>query len=117
MGGNALSFVFRDRVLYPAGDAAARQRAEAVSAKMEAMARAYGHTLTADFAVSKYIEEKLRVEMRDAWGRVLGVLTAEADGFVLTLPAGILFYPGESTVLLAIRDDEPLVGPYPETFF
>lgn len=214
MGGNALSFVFRDRVLYPAGDAAARQRAEAVSAQMEQMARAYGHTLTADFAVGKYIDEKLHrattasvamlagipaltaelggpytprpevvrasaaglrnvlrwagmlpgapepisgivvvdpgfptrrrsvarvtqacfahhlaqpgdlvrvgdplVEMRDAWGRVLGVLASEYDGFVIALPAGILFYPGEATVLLAIRDDEPLVGPYPEKFF
>lgn len=214
MGGNAISFIFRDRVLYPAGDDAARQRAEAVSVKMEAMARAYGHTLTADFAVGKYIDEKLHrattasvamlagipaltaelggaytprpevvrasaaglrnvlrwvgmlpgapepingitivdpgfptrrrsvarvsqacfvhhlaqpgdlvhvgdplVEMRDAWGRVLGVLNSEYDGFVIALPAGILFYPGEATVLLAIRDDEPLVGPYPEKFF
>ncbi len=210
----SLSFVFRDRVLYRPGDESARQRAEKTSATMEAMARAYGHTLIADFAVSKYIDEKLHrattasiamlagipaltaeisssytptratinaslagirnvlrwaemipgdpepisgiqiinpdfpvrrrstarvpdacvvhhlaepgelvkvgdplVEMRDAWGRVLGILHSEYDGFVISCPPGIFYYPGESTVLLAIRDDEPLVGPYPNTFF
>ncbi len=210
----SLSFAFRDRLLYRKGDEAARQRAEATSAKMEAMAHAYGHTLIADFAVSKYIDEKLHrattasiamlagipaltaeisssytparatvnaslaglrnilrwagmlpgdpepitgvkvvdpgyptrrrsvarvttacivhhlaepgdlvkvgdplVEMRDAWGRVLGILYSEYDGFVISCPPGILYYPGEASVLLAIRDDEPLVGPYPDTFF
>lgn len=214
MSVGSLSFVFRDRVLYRKGDEAARQRAEATSAQMEAMARAYGHTLIADFSVGKYIDEKLHrsttaaiatlagipaltaelssfytpqpeivdaslaglrnvlrwagmlpgdpepvtgikvvdpgfptrrrsaarvtqpcfahhvvvpgdgvrvgdplVEMRDAWGRVLGVLTSDYDGFVISRPRGILFYPGEATLLLAIRDDEPLVGEYPENFF
>jgi len=210
----SLSFVFRDRVLHRSGDEAGRQRAEATSAKMEAMARAYGHTLIADYSVGKYIDEKLHrsttaalatlagipaltaelsssytpnpeivnasltglrnvlrwagmlpgdpepitgikivdpgfptrrrsvarvtqpclahhlvepgdlvkvgdplVEMRDAWGRVLGVLTSECEGFVISRPRGILFYPGESALLLAIRDEEPLVGEYPEKFF
>jgi predicted deacylase len=214
MGGHALSFIFRDRVLYRRGDEDARKRAEIVSTKMDEMAQAYGHTMTADFALGKYIDEKLHrattasvsmlagipsltaelgspytpypevvyaavsglrnvmrwggmlggemeaitgikvvdpgyatrrrsvarvtqacmvhhlkepgdlvkvgdplVEMRDAWGRVLGVLTSEYDGFVISRPAGILFYPGEATVLLAIPDDEPLVGEYPETYF
>ena len=214
MGGHALSFIFRDRVLYRKGDDEARKRAEIVSQKMDEMARAYGHTMTADFALGKYIDEKLHrattasvsmlagvpsltaelgspytpypevvhaaisglrnvmrwagmldgemepitgikvvdpgyatrrrsvarvteacmvhhlkepgdlvkvgdplVEMRDAWGRVLGVLTSEYDGFVISRPAGILFYPGEATVLLAIPDDEPLVGEYPEKYF
>ena len=214
MSVGSLSFVFRDRVLYRKGDEAAKQRAEATSAKMEEMARAYGHTMTADFSVSKYIDEKLHrsttaavamlagipsltaevsssftpapevvnasvtglrnvmrwagmlpgdpepitgikvvdpgfptrrrsvarvtqscivhhlkepgdlvkvgdplVEMRDAWGRLLGVLTSEYDGFVISRPRGILYYPGEASVLLAIRDDEPVVGEYPETFF
>ncbi len=209
----ALSFVFRDRVLYRKGDEAARQRAEATSAKMEEMARAYGHTITADFALGKYIDEKLHrsttasvamlagipsltaelsgsyspdpavvrasvcglrnvmrwagmledapepitgikvvdpgfptrrrsvgrvtqaciahhlvepgdlvrvgdplVEMRDAWGRSLGILKSEYDGFVISLSRGVLYYPGESTLLLAIRDDEPVVGEYPEKF-
>ncbi len=57
------------------------------------------------------------VEMRDAWGRPLGLLHSEYDGFVISCPPGILYYPGEATVLLAIRDDEPLVGPYPASFF
>lgn len=210
----SLSFVFRDRLLYRKGDEAAKQRAEITSAKMEEMAKAYGHTMIADFSVSKYIDEKLHrsttaaaamlagipsltaelssaytpsastihasvsglrnvmrwagmlnsapeaisgitvidpgfptrrrstarvtaacivhhlvepgdlvqigdplVEMRDAWGRVLGVLHSEYEGFVISRPRGILFYPGEATVLLAIRDDEPLVGEYPENFF
>ena len=211
---HSLSFVFRDRLLYRAGDEAAKQRAEATAKKMEEMARAYGHTIIADFSVSKYIDEKLHrastaavatlagipaltaeisssytprpeyvnaaltglknvlrwagmlpgepepitgiqvidpgyptrrrsvarvpqacivhylvepgdvvnigdplVEMRDAWGRVLGVLNSEYEGFVIARPASILFYPGEATLLLAIRDDEPLVGPYPDSFF
>jgi predicted deacylase len=210
----SLSFVFRDRVLYRKGDEAARQRAEATNDQMEAMAQAYGHTKTADFALGKYIDEKLHrsttasiailagipaltaelsssytptratvnaslaglrnvfrwagmlngesepitgikvvdpgfptrrrsvarvtqacivhhlaepgdlvkigdplVEMRDAWGRVLGVLTSDYEGFVISCPTGILYYPGESSMLLAIRDEEPLVGKYPENYF
>jgi hypothetical protein len=211
---NALSFVFQDRIMYRKGDEAAKKHAEETSAKMEAMARAYGHTIIADFSVGKYIDEKLHrsttasmatvagipaltaelsssftpspeivnasvcglrnvmrwagmlggdpepitgikvvdpgfhtkrrsvarvtqacivhhlkepgdmvkvgdplVEMRDAWGRVLGVLTSEYDGFVITRPRGILYYPGEATMLLAIREDEPMVGEYPPSFF
>ncbi len=214
MSNGALSFIFRDRILYRKGDEAARKRAAEVSAKMDAMAQAYGHTVTADFAVEKYINEKLHrattaavsmlvgipaltaelsspytpapevvnagvaglrnvmrwggmlggemepitgikvvdpgfathrrsvarvtqscivhhlkepgdlvkvgdplVEMRDAWGRSLGVLHSEYDGFVISRPSGILYYPGESTVLLAIRDEEPRIGEYPETYF
>ncbi|MBK9779236.1 MAG: succinylglutamate desuccinylase/aspartoacylase family protein [Anaerolineales bacterium] len=214
MSNGSLSFIFRDRILYRKGDEAARKRAAEVSAKMDAMAQAYGHTVTADFAVEKYINEKLHrattaavsmlvgipaltaelsspytpapevvnagvtglrnvmrwggmlggemepitgikvvdpgfathrrsvarvtqscivhhlkepgdlvkvgdplVEMRDAWGRSLGVLHSEYDGFVISRPSGILYYPGESTVLLAIRDEEPRIGEYPETYF
>lgn len=214
MSNGALSFIFRDRILYRKGDEASRKRAEEVSAKMDAMAQAYGHTVTADFAVEKYINEKLHrattaavsmlagipaltaelsspytptpevvnaavaglrnvmrwggmlggemepitgikvvdpgfathrrsvarvpqscivhhlkepgdlvkvgdplVEMRDAWGRSLGVLTSEYDGFVVSRPTGILYYPGEATMLLAIRDDEPRIGEYPEKYF
>jgi predicted deacylase len=210
----ALSFIFRDRLLYRKGDEAARKRAEEVSLKMDEMIQAYGHTATADFALDKYIDEKLHrattaavamlagipaltaelsnsytptpevvnaavaglrnvmrwggmldgamepitgikvvdpgypthrrsvarvtqacvvhhlkepgdlvqagdplVEMRDAWGRSLGVLSSEYDGFVVSRPAGILFYPGEATVLLAIRDAEPRVGEYPQSYF
>ncbi len=214
MSNGSLSFIFRDRVLYRKGDEAARKRAEEVSAKMDEMAQAYGHTVTADFAVDKYISERLHrattaavamlagipaltaelsspytptpevvnagvtglrnvmrwggmlggemepitsikvvdpgfpthrrsvarvtqscvvhhlkepgdlvkigdplVEMRDAWGRSLGMLTSEYDGFVISRPTGILYYPGEPTMLLAIRDEEPRIGEYPETYF
>jgi predicted deacylase len=210
----SLSFVFRDRVLYRKGDDAARQRAEATNSQMEAMAQAYGHTKTADFALGKYIDEKLHrsttasvailagipsltaelsssytpakatvnaslaglrnvlrwadmldgepepitgikivdpgfptrrrsvarvteacivhhlvepgdlvkigdplVETHDAWGRMLGILTSDYEGFVISCPTGILYYPGESSMLLAIRDEEPLVGEYPENYF
>jgi len=214
MSNGSLSFIFRDRVLYRKGDEAARNRAAEVSAKMDEMAQAYGHTVTADFAVDKYISERLHrattaavamlagipaltaelsspytptpevvnagvaglrnvmrwggmldgemepitgikvvdpgfpthrrsvarvtqscvvhhlkepgdlvkvgdplVEMRDAWGRSLGVLTSEYEGFVISRPTGILYYPGEPTMLLAIRDDQPRIGEYPETYF
>ena len=214
MSNGSLSFIFRDRVLYRKGDEAARKRAAEVSAKMDEMAQAYGHTVTADFAVDKYISEKLHrattaavsmlagipaltaelsspytptpevvnasvtglrnvmrwggmlvgemepitgikvvdpgfathrrsvarvtqscivhhlkepgdlvkigdplVEMRDAWGRSLGVLTSEYDGFVISRPTGILYYPGDAAMLLAIRDEGPRIGEYPETYF
>lgn len=210
----SMSFVFRDRVLYRKGDQAGRLRAQSTSAKMEEMAQAYGHTIIADYSVSKYFDEKLHrsttaamaslagipsltaelsssytpspeivnasiaglrnvlrwagmlpgapepitgikvvdpgfltrrrsvarvthacivhhlvepgdivkigdplIEMRDAWGRVLGVVSSEYDGFVISRPRGILYYPGESAILLAIRDEEPLVGEYPEKYF
>ncbi|HNK63819.1 MAG TPA: succinylglutamate desuccinylase/aspartoacylase family protein [Anaerolineales bacterium] len=214
MSQDALSFIFRDRILYRKGDKAARQRAEEVSLKMDEMAQAYGHTVTADFAVGKYIDQKLHrattaavsmlagipaltaelsspytpapevvhasvtglrnvmrwggmlsgemepitgikvvdpgfpthrrsvarvtqscivhhlkepgdlvkvgdplVEMRDAWGRSLGVLNSEYDGFVISRPTGILYYPGDAAMLLAIRDEEPRVGEYPASYF
>jgi hypothetical protein len=213
LGINSLSFAFRDRVLHPEGDEAARLRAEATSATMEAMARAYGHTLVADYPVHRYLDEKLHrsttasiatlagipaltaelggsytpsravvaaslaglrnmlrwagmlpgepepvtgirildpghpvrrrsaarvpvacvvhhlveagdtvragdplVELRDAWGRPLGTLAAEDSGFVISCTSGIFVYPGQSTVLLAIRDEAPLVGAYPAGF-
>lgn len=214
MSNGSLSFIFRDRILYRKGDEAARKHAEEVSAKMDEMAQAYGHTVTADFAVDKYINEKLHrattaavsmlagipaltaelsspytptpevvnagvaglrnvmrwggmldgemepitgikvvdpgfpthrrsvarvtqacivhhlkepgdlvkvgdplVEMRDAWGRSLGVLNSEYDGFVISRPTGILYYPGDAAMLLAIRDDEPRIGEYLEKYF
>ncbi len=209
-----MSFVFRDRLLYKQGDDAARQRALKTSQQMDEMARAFGHTIIADFATSKYIDEKLHrattaavamlagipsltaelsssytparatiaagvaglrnvlrwagmlhgqkepitgirvidpgypvrrrsvarvthacivhhfveagdlvkvgdplVEMRDQWGRSLGIIQSEYEGFVISIPPGVVCYPGESTVLLAIRDDEPLVGEYPADYF
>jgi predicted deacylase len=58
-------------------------------------------------------------EVRDVWGRPLGdgLLRSEYDGFVIGRAHGIYFYPGNRVLSMAIRDDEPLVGPYPENYF
>jgi predicted deacylase len=58
-------------------------------------------------------------EVRDVWGRPLGegLLRAEYDGFVMGRSHGIYFYPGEAVLGMAIRDEAPLVAPYPEDFF
>jgi predicted deacylase len=58
-------------------------------------------------------------EVRDVWGRPLGDghLWAEHDGFVLGRAHGIYFYPGQMVLYTAIRDDAPLVAPYPEKHF
>jgi predicted deacylase len=58
-------------------------------------------------------------EVRDVWGRPLGegLLRSEYDGFVMGRSHGIYFYPGEAVLCLAIRDDAPLVAPYPDDFF
>jgi predicted deacylase len=59
------------------------------------------------------------VEVRDVWGRPLGdgLLRSECDGFVVGRAHGIYFYPGDAVLGMSIRDDEPLVGPYPENYF
>jgi hypothetical protein len=58
-------------------------------------------------------------EVRDLWGRPLGDgwLRAEHDGFVIGRSHGIFYYPGDAVLGMAIRDDAPLVAPYPEDFF
>ncbi|MCL7454625.1 MAG: succinylglutamate desuccinylase/aspartoacylase family protein [Anaerolineae bacterium] len=58
-------------------------------------------------------------EVRDVWGRPLGegVLRAEYDGFVMGRSHGIYYYPGDAVLGMAIRDEAPLVAPYPEDFF
>ncbi|MGD8626116.1 MAG: succinylglutamate desuccinylase/aspartoacylase family protein [Anaerolineae bacterium] len=58
-------------------------------------------------------------EIRDVWGRPLGdgLLRAEYDGFVMGRSHGIYYYPGEAVLGMAIRDEAPLVAPYPEDFF
>jgi predicted deacylase len=55
----------------------------------------------------------------DVWGRPLGdgLLRSEHDGFVTGRSHGIYFYPGDAVLGMAIRDDAPLVAPYPEDFF
>ena len=55
--------------------------------------------------------------MVDIWGRPLLEEPLRADGFVLGLAQGAVFYPGESVATLAVRDPDPLVGPYPRSYF
>ncbi len=63
-------------------------------------------------------------ELRDIWGRPLlteqmpdGLLRAADDGFIVGRTHGIYYYPGSAVCAMAIRNDEPLIGPYPEGFF
>jgi len=58
-------------------------------------------------------------EIRDIWGRPLGdgLLRSDYDGFVIGRSHGIYYYPGQAVLGMAIRDDEPLVAPYPEDYF
>jgi predicted deacylase len=58
-------------------------------------------------------------DVLDVWGRPLGegVLHSEHDGFVLGRSRGVFHYPGDSVLYMAIRDDAPLVAPYPGDFF
>ncbi len=58
-------------------------------------------------------------ELRDIWGRPLGagLLRAEVDGFVIGRAHGITFYPGDPVLGMAIRDDGPMVAPYPDSYF
>ena len=55
----------------------------------------------------------------DIWGRSLtkSPLVAEHEGFILGRSHGIFFDQGETIFHMAIRDDQPLIGPYPEDFF
>jgi predicted deacylase len=57
-------------------------------------------------------------ELRDIWGRPLGddggLLRTAHDGWVINLRSGVAAYPNNVIMDLAIRDDEPLVEPWPE---
>lgn len=58
-------------------------------------------------------------EMRDIWGRPLpeSPLVSDCEGFVLGRSHGIFYSKGEALYHLAIRDDQPLIAPYPADFF
>jgi predicted deacylase len=58
-------------------------------------------------------------EMRDVWGRPVGdhLLRSESDGFVIGRSHGIFYYPGDAVLSLAVRDDAPLIAPYPDDYF
>jgi predicted deacylase len=55
----------------------------------------------------------------DAWGRPIedGFLTVEQDGFVIGRQHGIYYYPGDPVLCMAIRNEHPLVAPYPKDYF
>ncbi len=57
-------------------------------------------------------------ELRDIWGRPLGddrgFIRTQKDGWVLSLRSGVGVYPGQAIMDLAVRDDDPLVEPWPE---
>jgi hypothetical protein len=57
-------------------------------------------------------------DLLDIWGRPLDppVLRSTDEGFVIGRRHGIYFYPGQAVTVLAVRDDLPLVAPYPRDF-
>jgi predicted deacylase len=58
-------------------------------------------------------------DMVDVWGQPVGegLLRSPYDGFVWVRSHGIYNYPGKTAVGMSIRDEHPLVGPYPEDYF
>lgn len=54
-------------------------------------------------------------ELHDIFGRPLadGEIRSEHDGWVLSLSRGAMCYQGQVITNLAIRDDEPMVEPFP----
>ena len=58
-------------------------------------------------------------EVRDIWGRPIGdgLIRSEHDGFVIGRAHGIYYYPGDDVFGLAVRDEAPVVAPYPEAYF
>lgn len=57
-------------------------------------------------------------ELRDVWGRPVGEdggrVRTEKDGWVINLRSGVGVYAKQAVMDLAVRDDEPLVQPWPE---
>lgn len=74
------------------------------------------HTVEAGDVVKAGVQV---AELRDIWGRPVGdgVLRAENDGIVLGRSHGIYYSPGQPVLSMAIPDQDPLVGPYPEGYF
>jgi len=56
-------------------------------------------------------------DLLDVWGRPVGEVRAEHDGFVIGRAQGIYFYAGDMILSIAIRDRAPLVAPYPRGYF
>ena len=66
-----------------------------------------------------FTKDDILGDLVDVWGRPVGegVLRAEHDGFVLGRAHGIYHYEGDTVLHVAIRDEHPLVAPYPEDYF
>jgi predicted deacylase len=81
----SISFAFRDRVLYQAGEDADRHKAEAeaLAGKLGEMLDAYGHTIINEFPPEKYIDEKLH---RSTSGAAL--LVCQIPAFTVELGGG-----------------------------
>ncbi len=58
----------------------------------------------------------LLARMVDIYGRPIegGEIVAKADGWIIGWSNGIAKYRGQSLASLAVRDDEPLIGPQPD---
>lgn len=58
-------------------------------------------------------------EIRDIWGRPIGpkIVHSEFDGWIMGRTHGILHYPGTELCGMGVRDDLPLVLPYPKKYF
>lgn len=57
-------------------------------------------------------------ELRDVWGRPTGngVIRSGYEGIVLGRSHGVFFYPGEPILIMAVRDDDASIAPYPKHF-
>jgi uncharacterized protein len=57
-------------------------------------------------------------EACDIWGRPIdgGYILSQDDGFVIGRHHGICYYPGDAILTIAIRNDAPMVAPYPKDY-
>jgi predicted deacylase len=211
----SLSFALRDRILYRGDNPEDRARAQKLSDRLDAMLKAYGHTVVREYPAKTYIKENLHrttsgavlqkgrilaftaelgtglapdpdiikaacagtrnvfrwagmlddraealenvqvirpgyavrrmrtprvseacvvrhlvqagdrvgkgdivAELRDVWGRPTGngVIRSGYEGLVLGRSHGVFFYPGQPILVMAVRDDEANVAPYPQYY-
>lgn len=66
---------------------------------------------------ARFATGQLLARLVDPWGRPLadGEIVAPADGWLIGWHNGLARYAGQRVASLALRDDAPLVAPYPET--
>ena len=57
-------------------------------------------------------------ELKDVWGRPTGngVIRSGHEGIVLGRSHGVFFYPGQPILVMAVRDDEASIAPYPQHY-